>query len=59
MIATLSFLLDYEKIENYEDSDDSSSDDEATESPQVIISRQSIYKVSLNDNLWIKIVLFI
>lgn len=49
MIAALSFLLDYEKIENDQDSDDSSSDDEVAESPQVILSRETIYKVRSND----------
>lgn len=49
MIASLCFLLDYEKIENYQDSDDSSSDDESTESPQVILRRETIYKVRLSD----------
>jgi len=45
MISTLCFLLDYEKIENYQDSDDESSDEEATESPQVILRRETVYKV--------------
>ncbi|KAI4305180.1 hypothetical protein L6164_028563 [Bauhinia variegata] len=44
MIAALSFLLNFEKIENDEDSDDSSSEDELTQSPQVAISKESIYK---------------
>ncbi|KAI4347700.1 hypothetical protein L6164_008486 [Bauhinia variegata] len=44
MIAALSFLLNYEKIENDEDSDDSSSEDELTQSPQVAISKEAIYK---------------
>lgn len=48
MIATLSFLLDYEKIQD-DDSDDSGSDDETTESPQVVLSRETVYKVSSND----------
>lgn len=46
MISTLCFLLDYEKIENYQDSDDESSDEEATESPQVILRRETVYKAS-------------
>ncbi|XP_019438339.1 PREDICTED: protein SDA1 homolog [Lupinus angustifolius] len=45
MIAALSFLLDYEKIENDEDSDDSSSDDESA-SPQVVLNKHTIYKAS-------------
>ncbi|PNX84690.1 SDA1-like protein, partial [Trifolium pratense] len=44
MISSLCFLLDYEKIENYQDSDDSSSDEDTTESPQVILRRETVYK---------------
>ncbi|KAK7262629.1 hypothetical protein RJT34_30206 [Clitoria ternatea] len=40
MIAALSFLLDYEKIENDDDSDDSDSDDELTESPRRLFTRR-------------------
>ncbi|GAU46159.1 hypothetical protein TSUD_301190 [Trifolium subterraneum] len=47
MISSLCFLLDYEKIENYQDSDDSSSDEDMTESPQVILRRETIYKVKM------------
>jgi len=50
MIAALSFLLDYEKIQDDDDSDDSGSDDEAKESPQVALSRQTLYKVMSNDH---------
>ncbi|KAI9101436.1 hypothetical protein K1719_023918 [Acacia pycnantha] len=46
MIAALSFLLDYEKIENDEDSDDSSSEDESSAKPQVLINKESIYKAN-------------
>nr|KYP75742.1 Protein SDA1 isogeny [Cajanus cajan] len=46
MIAALSFLLDYEKIQDDDDSDDSGSDDERTESPQVVLSRETVYKAS-------------
>ncbi|KAK2443548.1 protein SDA1 protein [Trifolium repens] len=46
MISSLCFLLDYEKIENYQDSDDSSSDEDMTESPQVILRRETIYKAN-------------
>ena len=47
MIATLSFLLDYEKIQDDDDdSDNSDSDDEKTESPQVVLSRETVYKAS-------------
>lgn len=45
MIAALSFLLDCEKVENDDDSDDSSSDDESSAKPQVLISKEAIYKV--------------
>lgn len=45
MIASLSFLLDYEKIEDDDDSDLSSSEDEMTPESQVVLSRESIYKV--------------
>ena len=50
MIATLSFLLDYEKIQDDDDSDNSDSDDEKTESPQVVLSRETVYKVRSSDN---------
>ncbi|XP_057450052.1 uncharacterized protein LOC130741227 [Lotus japonicus] len=46
MITALQFLLDYEKITGDEDSDDSGSDEELTESPQVILSREKVYKAS-------------
>lgn len=45
MIAALSFLLDYEKIEDDDDSDASSSEDEMTPQTQVVLSRESVYKV--------------
>lgn len=46
MIASLSFLLDYEKLGDEDDSDADSSEDEATTpQAQLILSRQSIYKV--------------
>lgn len=45
MIAALSFLLDFEKIEN-DDSDDSDSEnDQATQQPQVILNKEAVYKV--------------
>ncbi|RDX88835.1 Protein SDA1-like protein [Mucuna pruriens] len=47
MIAALSFLLDYEKIQNDDNSDDSGSDEELTESPQVVLSRETVYKILL------------
>ncbi|KAK4791419.1 hypothetical protein SAY86_031832 [Trapa natans] len=45
MIAALSFLLDYEKIVDASDSDESSSEDESTKlTPQAVISKEAIYK---------------
>ncbi|XP_010248735.1 PREDICTED: protein SDA1 homolog isoform X2 [Nelumbo nucifera] len=45
MIAALSFLLGYEKIEEADDSEDSNSEDDmASENPQVILSREAVYK---------------
>ncbi|CAA0817794.1 ARM repeat superfamily protein [Striga hermonthica] len=47
MIAALSFLLDYEKIEGDDDTDDSSSEDEAvTPQPHVVLSKEAIYKAN-------------
>ncbi|KAK6930922.1 SDA1 domain [Dillenia turbinata] len=45
MIAALSFLLDYEKIEDDDDSDDSDSEDDIeTVNPHVVISKEAVYK---------------
>ncbi|XP_027096881.2 uncharacterized protein [Coffea arabica] len=45
MIATLSFLLDYEKIEDDDNSDDSGNEDEqATQQPQIVLSKEVVYK---------------
>ncbi|KAK9063467.1 hypothetical protein SSX86_017337 [Deinandra increscens subsp. villosa] len=44
MIAALSFLLDYEKIEQENDSDESSDDEEPTHQPHVVVSKEAIYK---------------
>lgn len=46
MIACLSFLLDYEKIEEEDDSDASSSDEDTPHKAHVAINREDIYKVS-------------
>lgn len=47
MIAALSFLLDYEKIQDDDDSDASSSEDEGcTPHQQVVHDREDVYKVS-------------
>ncbi|KAI3516159.1 hypothetical protein L1887_15070 [Cichorium endivia] len=44
MIAALSFLLDYEKIEQDNDSDESSDEEEAIHQPHVVVSKEAIYK---------------
>ncbi|KAL6190479.1 hypothetical protein ACLB2K_036876 [Fragaria x ananassa] len=44
MIACLSFLLDYEKIEEEDDSDASSSDEDTPHKAHVAINREDIYK---------------
>ena len=46
MIAAISFLLGYENAEYEDDSDDSSSDDEASQNPHVILSKEDVYKVT-------------
>ncbi|PSR84806.1 hypothetical protein CEY00_Acc32784 [Actinidia chinensis var. chinensis] len=49
MIAALSFLLDYENIEEEDDddSDGSSSDDDlATQQPRVLLSKEAVYKAN-------------
>lgn len=47
MIAALSFLLDYEKIEEDDDSDSSSDEgDLSTQTPQLLLNKASVYKVS-------------
>ncbi|KAK7270948.1 hypothetical protein RJT34_26485 [Clitoria ternatea] len=48
--AALSFLLDYEKIENDDDSDDSDTDDDLIESPQVALTKETINKYGFEDN---------
>ena len=45
MIAALSFLLDFEKIEDNDSDDSDSQDDQATPQPQVFLSKEAIYKV--------------
>ena len=47
MKAALSFLLDYEKIQDDDDSDASSSEDDGcAQKPHVVLSREDVYKVS-------------
>lgn len=51
MIAALSFLLDYEKIEDDDDSDASSDEDDVTaHAPQVVLSKEAVYKVRYDHN---------
>lgn len=45
MIAALSFLLNYENIED-DDSDDSSSEDESTPQHQIVLSKEAVYKAN-------------
>lgn len=46
MVASLSFILDYEKIEDDSDSDMADSEDEQTSTqPQVVVNKEAIYKV--------------
>lgn len=46
MIAALSFLLDYEKIEQDNDSDESSDEEEAVNQHHVVVSKEAIYKAN-------------
>jgi uncharacterized membrane protein YwzB len=45
MIAAISFLLGYENAPQEDDSDASSSEDEADQNPQILLSKQDVYKV--------------
>lgn len=46
MISTLSFLLGYERIEDGNDSDDSSDEDDTImQKPQIVLNREAVYKV--------------
>jgi protein SDA1 len=45
MIAAISFLLGYENVEQEDDSDASSSEDEA-QNPQIILSKEDVYKAN-------------
>jgi protein SDA1 len=46
MIAAISFLLGYENAEQEDDSDASSSEDEADQNPQILLSKQDVYKAN-------------
>ncbi|TVU00899.1 hypothetical protein EJB05_53630, partial [Eragrostis curvula] len=45
MIAAISYLLRYENAQHDDDTDASSSEDEATQNPQIILSKEDVYKV--------------
>jgi hypothetical protein len=45
MTAAISFLLGYENVEQEDDSDASSSEDEAIVNPNIILSKEDVYKV--------------
>ena len=45
MISALSFLLDFEKIEDGDSDDSDSEDDQATPQPQVVLNKEAMYKV--------------
>ncbi|KAM0003813.1 hypothetical protein Hdeb2414_s0007g00239881 [Helianthus debilis subsp. tardiflorus] len=47
MIVALSFLLDYEKLEQENDSDESSDEEEPTHQPYVVVSKKAIYKIKM------------
>ncbi|TVU26616.1 hypothetical protein EJB05_29170, partial [Eragrostis curvula] len=44
MIAAISYLLRYENAQHDDDTDASSSEDEATQNPQIILSKEDVYK---------------
>ncbi|KAL6843994.1 hypothetical protein ACP4OV_025667 [Aristida adscensionis] len=46
MIAAISFLLGYENAEHDDDSDESGSEDEANQNPQLILSKEDVYKAN-------------
>ncbi|KAJ1272923.1 hypothetical protein BS78_06G240200 [Paspalum vaginatum] len=46
MIAAISFLLGYENAEQEDDSDASSSEDEADQNPQILLNKQDVYKAN-------------
>ncbi|KAL8502282.1 hypothetical protein ACS0TY_021422 [Phlomoides rotata] len=47
MIAGLSFLLGFEKIEDDDTDDSGSEDDDATQQPHVVVNKEALYKVGL------------
>ncbi|KAM0862147.1 hypothetical protein ACQ4PT_045427 [Festuca glaucescens] len=46
MTAAISFLLGYENVEQEDDSDASSSEDEASINPNIILSKEDVYKAN-------------
>lgn len=46
MTAAISFLLGYENVEQADDSDASSSEDEASQNPNIILSKEDVYKAN-------------
>lgn len=47
MISALRFLLDYENLDDEDDSDASGSDDEDSKhATQVVVNREAVYKVN-------------
>ncbi|KAG0527614.1 hypothetical protein BDA96_06G248200 [Sorghum bicolor] len=46
MIAAISFLLGYENAPQEDDSEASSSEDEADQNPQILLSKQDVYKAN-------------
>lgn len=46
MTAAISFLLGYENAEQEDDSDASSSEDEASQNPNIILSKEDVYKAN-------------
>ncbi|MFS7977865.1 putative SDA1 domain-containing protein [Helianthus anomalus] len=51
MIVALSFLIDYEKIEQENDSDESSDEEEPTHQPYVVVSKEAIYKANNTETM--------
>lgn len=47
MIAALSFLLDFEKIEDDDSDDSDSEDDQGTPQPQIVLNKEAMYKVCI------------
>lgn len=48
MIAGLSFLLGFEKIEDDDTDDSGSEDDDANQQSHVVVNKEALYKVCLS-----------